>query len=91
MLCFSMTFPIPMCPVNTLNPHSCMQQLICIFDSLLSRRIDAFQRILITEFFPFVCTQCVIGENLYFLYVVKRLDKCIQTGQIFVFVASLRH
>lgn len=66
MLCFSMTFPIPMCPVNTLNPRSCMQQLICIFDSLLSRRIDAFQRILITEFFPFVRAQCVIRQYFYF-------------------------
>ena len=68
-----------------------MQQQICIFDSLLGWRVDAFQRILITEFFPFVRAQCVIRQYFYFLYIVKRLDKCIQTDQIFVFVASFRY
>ena len=64
-----------------------MQQLICIFDSLLSRRIDAFQRILITEFFPFVRAQCVIRHVL----VPERSDKDEYLIRLDAFIQSLHN
>lgn len=47
----------------------CTQYFICIFNPLFCRRINPLQRILISEFFPFICSERMIRKDFDFFHI----------------------
>lgn len=88
-------------PVDT-KVYNCQRQILCmifrcfknpvrIFHTLFRWRINAFQLIRDSQFFPFIYTKCMIWKNLNFLYVIKCFYKVMKSVQILVFIASFRN
>ena len=60
-------FCIPI--LSFLLTFRCTQYFICIFNPLFCRRINPLQRILISEFFPFICSERMIRKDFDFFHI----------------------